>query len=106
MLLCNRQDISLGKCGIKKFETFYGARFLQYLSFKGLILVCVELCYCNIFSLLSLLDTVLSRKKRVDHYIQRRANQLETNIYEAKKKEYFSLLGVTDEDLKLFPQVE
>ena len=26
--------------------------------------------------------------------------------YEAKKKEYFSLLGVTDEDLKLFPQVE
>lgn len=59
-----------------------------------------------IFSLLSLLDTVLSRKKRVDHYIQRRANQLETNIYEAKKKEYFSLLGVTDEDLKLFPQVE
>ena len=59
-----------------------------------------------IFSLLSLLDTVLSRKKLVDHYIQRRANQLETNIYEAKKKEYFSLLGVTDEDLKLFPQVE
>ena len=59
-----------------------------------------------IFSLLSLLDTVLSRKKRVDHYIQHRANQLETNIYEAKKKEYFSLLGVTDEDLKLFPQVE
>jgi len=58
------------------------------------------------FSLISLLDTVFSKKKLFDRFIQRRANKRETTVYEAKKREYFSVLGVTEEDLQLLPKTE
>lgn len=59
-----------------------------------------------LFSLISIYDTVFARKSKIDLWIQKHANQKETEVYEKKKAEYFSVLGVTKEELGLFPTPE
>ena len=59
-----------------------------------------------LFSIISTYDTVFSRKSKVDFWIRKRAIQVETKVYEQKKAEYFSVLGITQEELAIFPMPE
>ena len=57
-------------------------------------------------SLVSLTDTTFSLIRRVEKKINHAANQLEMRVYEKKKKEYFKLLRITEEELAILPETE
>ena len=59
-----------------------------------------------IFSLFSFYDTVISRKLWAERWIQKAANKFETKVYEKKKKEYFLLIPIQDEELSDMPTIE
>lgn len=56
------------------------------------------LLLCNfIFSAISTYDTVVSRKSKVLHWLEKRSYQYETKIRERKIKEYCGVLQITDD---------
>lgn len=100
--------------------------FLKYAQLANKIIFLLVACICIVgcirswgslpltitfgafalLSLISLADTVFSKKSRVDRWINYQANRLETWVYEKKKKEYFKLLRITEEEFAILPKIE
>lgn len=83
--------------GVAGWATIDNWNLMPWSILSGLLLI---------FSLISVFDTIFSRKSKIDFWLLKRANQIETKVYEKKKAEYFSVLGITDEEFSIFSMPE